>query len=210
MRIKDARSAIGDDYARRTVIYDALLARGEKEPAVVRWGDRMIVGRWVAVLRIRQDADTRTHVLRSSTRAIEVIGEGSTWHEAAVAAGLDDEPPLSKSGEPKGERVGGECEHISAGDGRRCARCGFSRAAIPKWLRPGYRFEIFGQQYEVIAIGSTNAGFGSHFWDYVRTDPETPEGLLKQRIEDQIGRVFPAAMIIGAGVQTQTSNGKDT
>ena len=88
MKIKDARSGIGDDYARRTVIYDALLARGETEPAVIRWGDRMIVGRWVSVSRIRVEADAREYVFRSSVRAIEVIGEGATWLEAALAAGF--------------------------------------------------------------------------------------------------------------------------
>ena len=82
------RSSLGEDFAIRSLIYDRLIARGEKDAAVVQWGDRMIIGRWVPIARVRSDSTTREFVFRSAIRAIEVIAEGATWEEAAQAANL--------------------------------------------------------------------------------------------------------------------------
>lgn len=87
--MKRIRSDIGEDFAYRSAIYDALLARGEKEPAVVRWGDRMIIGRWVPTARVRPDSTTKEFVFRSAIRAVQVIAEGATWPEAAKAARIE-------------------------------------------------------------------------------------------------------------------------
>lgn len=62
-----------------TEIYDWLLAHHPalKEPAVVRLGDRCVIGCWVA-LHVQE----RGQILKSRAEGVEVLGTGASWREA--------------------------------------------------------------------------------------------------------------------------------
>lgn len=66
----------------REDVYDAAAERWGDKAAVVNWGDRFIIGRWVRLnVAIGDVCERHGH-------GIEVLGEGSSWMEAARRAGL--------------------------------------------------------------------------------------------------------------------------
>lgn len=65
-------------------VYDLAIARRWKEPAILRLGDRCVIGEWTPLAEI----DPNDLICATRSRGILVRGEGSTWEEAARAAGL--------------------------------------------------------------------------------------------------------------------------
>jgi hypothetical protein len=72
-------------------IYDWLLEKGVGEPAVLKLGDRCVIGRWVStgllvgstnkVVSTKEDGYGR-RIVSAGPKAIEVIVEASTWDDA--------------------------------------------------------------------------------------------------------------------------------
>lgn len=68
-------------------VYELALAKGIEEPAVLALGGRHFVGRWVPTAELNSEGACGW-ILRSKTKAVQVLGEGNSWFEAAMAAGL--------------------------------------------------------------------------------------------------------------------------
>jgi hypothetical protein len=67
----------------RSELYELACDLWGDKAAVVQFGDRYVVGRWV---KLRQNVGGL--VLATSSSGVEVMGEGSSWEEAARAAKL--------------------------------------------------------------------------------------------------------------------------
>lgn len=65
-------------------VYDLACTKW-KDPAVMRMGDRCIIGVWVS---LQEQVENDDRILHSKDKGIRVIGEGLTWKEAVVNAGL--------------------------------------------------------------------------------------------------------------------------
>lgn len=63
-------------------VYDALLALGVREPAVIMLGDRCVCGRWESI----GEELPNGYMMRTGRVAVQVIGEGASWSEAYSAA----------------------------------------------------------------------------------------------------------------------------
>jgi len=63
-------------------IYEWLLERGVKEPAVLTLGSRHVIGRWEGVGEVLANG----FVCRAGNVAIMVLGEGESWTAALNAA----------------------------------------------------------------------------------------------------------------------------
>lgn len=76
-----------DDYQLRCQIYDRFLV-AVPDPALVRFGARCVIGAWVSVGHASTSAQPGDcgFVMRSTTRAVRVFGEGWTWEDAEAKA----------------------------------------------------------------------------------------------------------------------------
>lgn len=63
-------------------VYDALIAMGVREPAVVQLGERCVAGRWEEISE-RLEGD---YICRAGKVAIIVLGQAATWSEAHAQA----------------------------------------------------------------------------------------------------------------------------
>jgi hypothetical protein len=67
----------------KTDIYDMLVKLGVKEPAVVQFGGRCIIGAWEVIGEITESG----WVFRGGKKAVRVYGDATTWKEAISLAG---------------------------------------------------------------------------------------------------------------------------
>ncbi len=65
-------------------LYDWLLTQGVQEPAVIMMGERCVCGRWEQI----GEQLPSGYMMRSGRVAVQVLGEGATWDDARMAAGI--------------------------------------------------------------------------------------------------------------------------
>lgn len=67
----------------REEAYDFLVSAGYKEAAVVQFGpDRFVLGQWLPIAQCKGK-----DILKSESRGVQVLGEGSCWTTAMRATG---------------------------------------------------------------------------------------------------------------------------
>ena len=64
----------------RSEAYD-LACEYIESPAVIEWGDRCIIGRWISI-----EHNIGGLILKTETKGVEVLGDGNSWDEAALKA----------------------------------------------------------------------------------------------------------------------------
>lgn len=71
-------------------IYDHL-GKKVKSPAVLSLGERCVAGRWIPLGEVAKGVGPDL-IVRSKSMGIEVLAEGSSWHEVAKKLGMEVKP----------------------------------------------------------------------------------------------------------------------